>query len=74
VLQHIKDSKGSAKPLSRREAFRAVWRERKLGSVADAAKAEKRFRQRLAHYRARRAAPPEEWRVPGSCLAQALEL
>jgi hypothetical protein len=44
ALQRQKDSKGSAKPLNRREAFQAVWRDRRLGSDADAALAEKRFR------------------------------
>jgi hypothetical protein len=48
------------------------WREGPWGSDADADLAEKRFRQRLAHYRARRAAPPEAWLRRGSCLAEVL--
>jgi hypothetical protein len=54
VLQRIKDSKGSAQPLNRREAFRAVWRDRGLGSAADADKAYKRFTVRLSRNRAGR--------------------
>jgi hypothetical protein len=73
ALQRQKDSKGSAKPLNRREAFRAVWRDRWLGSDADAALAEKRFRKRLDDHRAGHCAPPA-WLLPGSCLAAALGL
>jgi hypothetical protein len=58
----------------RREAFRAVWREGQWGSDADAAKAEKRFKMRLSRYRAGLVAPPAEWQVPGTRLAEALEL
>jgi hypothetical protein len=69
ALQRIKDS---APPLSRREAFRAVWRERQWGSDADADLAEQRFAVRLAAYRAGHVAPPAKWLRPGSCLAEAL--
>jgi hypothetical protein len=72
ALQRIKDSKGSAKPLNRREAFRAVWRERKLGSDADADQAEQRFARRLSEYRVGHYSTPEAWRQPGTCLAEAL--
>jgi hypothetical protein len=72
ALQREKDSKGSAKPLNRCAAFRAEWREGQRGSDADAAWAEKRFRKRLADYRARRHAPPAEWQVPGTRLAEVL--
>jgi hypothetical protein len=41
-------------------------------STSTADKAERRFRQRLADYRAGHRAPPEEWRVPGTCLAEVL--
>jgi hypothetical protein len=54
---------------------RAGWgstREGQLGSDADADKAESRFKCRLAAYRARRAAPPVEWQVPGTRLAEVL--
>jgi hypothetical protein len=51
-----------------------VWREGVWGSDADADKAERRFKVQLSCYRTRRAAPPEEWQVPGSRLAEALEL
>ncbi len=61
-------------PLSRREAFQAVFREGKWGSDADADLAEKRFRKRLSTYRSGRYAPPAKWLLPGSCLAEALEL
>ncbi len=71
ALQRQKDS---AQPLSRRAAFQVVWRERQLGSDADAAKAEQRFKSRLAHYRGGRDAPPVEWRRPGSRLAEVLGL
>jgi hypothetical protein len=72
ALQRIKDSKGSAQPLSRCAAFQAEWREGQRGSDADAARAEKRFRKRLADYRARHRAPPEKWQLPGSRLAEVL--
>jgi hypothetical protein len=36
--------------------------------------AEQRFAVRLAAYRAGHVAPPVEWLLPGSCLAEALEL
>jgi hypothetical protein len=72
ALQRQKDSRGSAQPLNRREAFRAVWREGPWGSVADADAAEQRFSERLSYYRTRRRAPPEAWRRPDSCLAEAL--
>jgi hypothetical protein len=72
ALQRIKDSKGSAQPLNRRAAFRAVWREGPWGSDADADLAEKRFAKRLSRNRAGHAAPPEAWQVPGSCLAEVL--
>jgi hypothetical protein len=58
----------------RRAAFQAVWRERQLGSDADAALAEKRFRMQRSTYRAGRTAPPVEWQQPGSRLAEALGL
>jgi hypothetical protein len=74
ALWRFKDSKGSAQPLSRREAFQAVWRDRGWGSDADADLAEQRFRARRSRYRAGHAAPPEAWLLPGSCLAEALEL
>ncbi len=60
--------------LSRRAAFRAVWRDRGWGSNADAAQAEKRFTMRLSKYRVGAHAPPEAWQQPGSCLAEALGL
>jgi hypothetical protein len=31
-----------------------------------------RFSARLVDYRSGRRAPPEEWRVPGTCLAEVL--
>jgi hypothetical protein len=74
ALRRMKDSKGSARPLNRREAFRAVWRARGWGSDADADLAEKRFTGRLCRYRAGHVAPPAEWLLPGSCLAEALGL
>jgi hypothetical protein len=74
ALQRIEDSKGSAQPLSRRAAFLAVWRDRGWGSDADAALAEKRFKNRLCEYRSGTHAPPEAWLLPGSRLAEALEL
>ncbi len=55
-------------------AFRAVWRDRGLGSDADAALAEKRFKTRLSTYRSGRYAPPAKWPLAGSCLAEALGL
>ncbi len=54
--------------------FQAVWRERRLGSDADAAQAEMRFKVRLSKYRAGHCATPEEWLLPGSCLVEALGL
>ena len=72
VLQRIKDSKGSAQPLNRRAAFRAVWREGPWGSDADADLAEQRFKKRLAAYRAGHRAAPEAWQRPGTCLAEVL--
>jgi hypothetical protein len=58
ALQRIKDSRARGEPLSRRAAFRAVWRKGKWGSDADAAKAEQRFSKRLCDYRGgHRAAP-----------------
>jgi hypothetical protein len=73
ALQRQKDSKGSAQPLNRREAFRAVWRERRWGSDADADLAEQRFKKRLSKYRAGLRAAAA-WLLPGSRLAEALEL
>ncbi len=72
ALQLQKDSKGSAQPLNRREAFRAVWRDRGWGSDADADLAEQRFKKRLAAYRAGHRAAPEAWQRPGTCLAEVL--
>jgi hypothetical protein len=69
ALQRQKDS---AQPLSRRAAFRAVWREGQRGSDVDADKAESRFKQRLSYYRGGHRATPVEWQVPGSCLAEVL--
>ncbi len=74
ALRRLKDSMGSAPPLSRRAAFRAVWRDRGWGSDADADLAEKRFTMRLSRCRAGPAAPPEAWLRRGSCLAEALGL
>ncbi len=73
-MRPLQLQKDSAQPLNRREAFRAVWRDRWWGSDADADKAAQRFSGRLAAYRAGRCAPPVEWQVPGTCLAEALEL
>jgi hypothetical protein len=67
-----KDCRDRARPLNRREAFRAVWRERWWGSDADADKAEQRFSKRLAAYRAGLRATPAKWQVPGTCLAEVL--
>ncbi len=74
ALRRQKDSKGSAKPLNRREAFRAAWREGQWGSDADADLAEQRFQKRVSRCRAGRGAPPEAWLLPGSRLAEALGL
>jgi hypothetical protein len=68
----MKDSRGSAQPLSRREAFRAEWSEGPWGSDADTDQAEQRFSTRLSRYRAGHAAPPEAWLRRGSCLAEVL--
>jgi hypothetical protein len=79
-LVHLTDgvrrvrSSGPASGLAQRlyaALLRVLW---KWGSDADADLAEKRFQKRLSDHRSGHRAPPAKWRVPGSCLAEALEL